>query len=680
MKCSKCQFENPEGFQFCGKCGEKLALLPEAEKKTREIESERKHVTILFSDLTGYTAMSERLDPEEVKEIMSRIFGEIAQVITKYKGFIERFIGDAVMAIFGVPRIHEDDPVRAILAAKEIHYLVEAISPQLEKRIGQSLSMHSGINTGLVVTGEVDIERGTHGITGDAINLASRLEGLASPGEILVSETTYRLVEGHFSFEQFEPTKVKGKKETINVYRVIAPTTWTKRFDVISERGGIELLGHNDEMDVLNLAFKRMKNGEPQVVDVVGEIGVGKSRLIYEFQNSLEPDATFLTGVCVHYGRNINFLPVIDLVKSALEIEDSFSKEEMLSRIEAVASGSLNPLIPFYLSLLGLKVEDQKFKALNPEGRKFGTFEAVKNLLLFRASEKPLVVFLEDAHWIDKISEELFSYLSRSFQNYPVLMLSAYRLNSILSWTHAPRYQMVNLETLSADDSIHLVRGLLGKSKLDSNLERRIVEKTSGNPFFIEEVVRGLLNRGDLVKIDDRFVSALPIDQLEIPDTVQRVLAARIDRLSDDLKKIVQVASVIGKDFSFWLLENIVHLKKDLDAQLSALVDLEFIYKETLNPEGEYKFRHALTQEAVYESLLIKTRQKLHRYIAQAIEENDAVKLERNYELLAHHWEMSDKPERAIEYLVLSGEKSNLTQAANSASDFFTRALNRIER
>jgi class 3 adenylate cyclase len=301
MKCPKCQFDNSDQAKFCGKCGEKLSLVcPKCssentlsnhfcnecgqrleevaapEKGAPEAEGERKYVTVLFSDLSGYTAMSEKLDPEEVKEMMSRIFGEIAQVVTKYEGFIEKFIGDAVMALFGVPKAHEDDPVRAILAAREIHDLVEAMSPGLEKKIGRPISMHSGINTGLVVTGEVNMEKGTHGVTGDTINLASRLQSLAQKGEILVGHDTYRQAEGQFSFESMAPTTFKGKADPVQVFKVLSQKERPVTTHRLSGRRA-NLTGRKVEMAELGDAVERLRGGKGRIFSICGDAGTGRA-------------------------------------------------------------------------------------------------------------------------------------------------------------------------------------------------------------------------------------------------------------------------------------------------------------------------------------------------------------------------------------------------------------------
>ena len=370
---------------------------------------------------------------------------------------------------------------------------------------------------------------------------------------------------------------------------------------------------------------------------------------------------------------------MIDVVKGAFGISEGMDEDAVARQISERCTNGLAPMVPFYRSLLSLKVEDTQFASLNPEGRKFGTFEAVKNLLLSLSAEKPLVVFIEDAHWMDKISEELFTYFSRCIQGHGILMITTYRPEVSPPWAQGAHYQRLGLETLPTDVSLRLVSNLLGGLPLEPALEQKIVEKTGGNPFFMEEIVRHLLDRGDLVSAGDRYVFTRPIEQFSVPDTVQGVLAARMDHLSEDLKHTIQVASVIGRDFAFRLLKSIMELGEDLRLRLTNLVGLEILYEKALYPELEYIFKHALTQEVAYESLLKQRRQHIHSRIARTIEELYASHLEPHYELLAHHYERSGEAEKAVEYLLLAAEKSNQSMAAQTAFVFFTKALKIIE-
>ena len=402
MKCPKCQFENPEGIKFCGECGVKLERLcprcnslsppnfkfcgecgqslisvkeiPEQKSDTDEqpsrpftkifsndgtsFEGERKHVTVLFSDLTGYTTMSERLDPEEVKEITTHIFDEISKIISKYDGFIEKYAGDAVMALFGVPNAHEDDPVRAIQAARQIHYLIDSLSPRYEEMIEHPLSMHSGINTGLVVTGEINLERGTHGVAGDTINVASRLSQMAKKGEILVSVDTYRQAENYFIFERFPSKKFKGKAKPMVPYRVVGETKIQTRFEAAERRGFTQYIGREQELSTLDECLNEAIAGKGQFITVVGEAGLGKSRLIFEFRHSFDREKiNVLEGRCQNYGVDTPYFPLVNALRRGLDLRDDAGPDQLTEKVVAnikAIDPTLKNYAPYYLNLLSI--------------------------------------------------------------------------------------------------------------------------------------------------------------------------------------------------------------------------------------------------------------------------------------------------------------------------------------
>jgi class 3 adenylate cyclase/tetratricopeptide (TPR) repeat protein len=726
MKCPRCQFENREDAKFCSECGHKFELIcPDCGKTNRpeakfcdecgsklgkpketvpvdysepqsytpkfladkilttrsSLEGERKLVTVLFADVANYTSIAEKLDPEEVHQIMDGCFQILMDEIHSYEGTINQFTGDGVMALFGAPVAHEDHAQRACHAGLSIQKAIEEYANKIERERGVEFKIRIGLNSGPVIVGSIgDDLRMDYTAVGDTTNMAARIQQTAKPGEVWASQETHNIIRDYFHDEMVGEFPLKGKAAHQPLYRMVSerPDVRT-RFEAGLVRGITELVGRRPEMETLRSVFERAKGGEGQVVDVVGEAGVGKSRLVYEFHTVLGREATFLTGICFQHGRNINFLPVTDVVKSVFRIKEGMTEEKVGSQIEGGITENLAPMIPFYRSLLSLKVDNPLFKALNPEGRKFGTFEAVKNLLIDLSEEKPLVVFLEDVHWMDKISEEFFAYFSHSIVEHPILMLAAYRPEGAPSWAQGTHYQRLGLETLSLKSSIRVVRNILGGIALDPELEQRIVEKTGGNPFFVEEIVRELLDRGDIGKAGDRYICKKPIDQCEIPSTVQGVLAARMDRLSEDLKRTMQVASVIGRDFAFRLLKSIMELGEELRTHLTNLVGLEILYEKALYPELEYIFKNALTQEVAYDSLLKQRRRQIHGRIAGTIEELYADRLEEHYEMLAHHYERSGNATKAIDYLILAGEKSNRNGAARAACEFFRKASEILE-
>jgi tetratricopeptide (TPR) repeat protein len=586
------------------------------------------------------------------------------------------------MALFGAPVAHEDHAQRACNAALSIKKALDGYGEKIKNDTGIDFQIRVGLNSGYVIVGSIgDDLRMDYTAVGDTTNLAARIQQAASPGDVWLSKGTQSIISGFFQVESVGDLKLKGKVESQPTYRLVAEHKKIRtRFEAGLVKGITELVGRRPEMEILKTAWERSKSGEGRVVDIVGEAGVGKSRLAYEFQNTIADEAIILTGVCIHYGRNINFLPLIDIIRAAFGIEEGMSEEDAGQRIDKRAVNGLESMIPFYRNMLSLKVDDDMFNSLNPEGRKFGTFEAAKNLLLSLSEDRPLVIFLEDIHWIDKISEEFFIFFSHCIHGQRVLMLTAYRPEGAPGWAKGPHYRYLGLETLSEKSSGRLVRNILGGLELDPDLEQVIVAKTGGNPFFVEEMVRELLDRDELILKGDQYISRQPIDRLNIPGTVQGVLAARMDRLSEDLKRTMQVASVIGRDFAYKILRSIMELGDELRVHLTNLVGIEVLYEKALYPELEYIFKHALTQEVAYESLLKQRRREIHGRIALAIEELYSGRLEQHYELLAHHWELSDNPDRALEYLVLAAEKANRSQAANAGGEFFTRALKRIEK
>ena len=726
MKCPKCNSENRETAKFCGKCRAKLLPicpncgtenpfdnifcdecghdLRESNKEqpidyskpnshtpkhladkiltTRSsLEGERKIVTVLFADVANYTSMSEKLDPEDVLRIMDGAFKIMMDETHKYEGTINQFTGDGIMSIFGAPVAHENHAQRACYAALSIQSAMEGYSAKINHTYGCDFKIRIGINSGPVIVSAIgDDLRMDYTAVGDTTNLSARIQQASTPGQVWVSRETRNTIKDYFHLNPMGEITMKGKTEPQKIFQVISERTGVRtRFDAGLVRGITDLVGRRPEMEILRSAFEKAKSRNGQVIDVLGEAGVGKSRLVYEFRNIVGKEVEFISGICIQHGRNINFLPIADILRNVFKIEEGITEKEAGDRIEKKVPQSLSEMISFYRSLLSLKVEAPHFIALNPEGRKFGTFEAVKELLLEISNEKSLVLFLDDVQWMDKITEEFFAYLSRCILGHKVLMIAAYRPGGSPMWSQGTHYQRLGLEPLSSKSSVKLVRNVLGGVALEPDLEQKIVEKTEGNPFFVEEILRELVERGDLVKIDEQYVCKVPLDQCDIPKTIQGVLAARMDRLSEDLKRTMQVASVIGKDFAFRLLKSIMELGEELRTRLNNLVGLEILYEKALYPELEYIFKHALTQEVAYESMLKERRRNIHGRIAGAIEDLYADQLEEHYEILAHHYERSENVNKAVQYLMLAGEKSNQNSASQAAFEFFSKVFKLAE-
>jgi len=703
MKCPKCQFENPDGSKFCLECGLNLDLkcphcgkkLPHAAKfcnacgyKTEQppeppkpippSESERKHVTVLFSDMSGYTAMTEKLDPEEVKEIMGKIFGEISKVVAKYEGFIEKYVGDAVMALFGVPKSHEDDPVRAIKSAREIHEIVSAISPQYEKRTGKPLAMHTGVCTGLVVTGEVNLEKGTHGVLGDTINTAARLSGLAKPGEIVINPDTYQQAEGYFIFEPLEATALKGKAEPVRPYKVLSPREEPTKTHRLSGMRA-ELIGRKVEMAQLQEAVENLKQGKGSIFSIVGDAGTGKSRLIEEFKASLNLNSIqWREGHCYAYSQNIPYFPLIDLLSRAYQVQEGDLPEQVKLKVEKGSGyliGDRKDLIPYIGSLYSIKYPE--IENVSPEYWKARLHEAIQLILANLCKRSPTIICIEDLHWADPSSVELLRNILSDFRH-PAIFLCIYRPSFSLYTSHQASgitsYHEIRLQDLSPTDAQNMVESLLKTEAIPNELKKFIREKVEGNPFYLEEVINSLLETVTLISQQGAWILTKSITEANIPSTVQGVISARLDRLENETKRILQEASVIGRAFLYEILKRITALKEQMDRSLIGLERLDLIRTRTLQPDLEYIFKHALTQEVVYNGLLKKERQNIHEKIGQVMENLFHDRLPEVYEALAYHFRQGQSLLKAVGYLMKAGEKSFSRFALEEAHQYYRDA------
>jgi len=704
MKCPKCQFENPDGSKFClecglnldlkcphcGKelpsaakfcntCGHKIEQPPEPPKPIPPLESERKHVTVLFSDMSGYTAMTEKLDPEEVKEIMGKIFGEITKVISKYEGFIEKFVGDAVMALFGVPKSHEDDPVRAIKAARDIHEIVSSISPQYEKRIGKPLSMHTGICTGLVVTGEVNLEKGTHGVLGDTINTAARLSGLANPGEIIITPNTYHHSEGYFNFETLEPTTVKGKTEPVKPYKVLSPREEPTKIHRLSGLRA-DLIGRKVEMAQLQEALNNLTQGKGSIFSIVGDAGTGKSRLIEEFKTRLDLNTIqWREGHAYSYSQNIPYFPLIDLLSRAWQIQEGDNPEQVRKKVEAGAGfliSERSDLIPYLGSLYSLKYPE--IESVSPDYWKAKLHEASQMIFSALTRRAQTIICIEDLHWADPSSVELLRNILSDFR-YPAIFFCIYRPAFSLFTSHQmstiKSYQEIRLHDLSPSEAQSMVESLLKTDSAPGELKKFIQGRVEGNPFYLEEVINSLLEAAILVSEDGQWTLTKPLIEANIPSTVQGVISARLDRLETETKRILQEASVIGRAFLYEILKRITELKEQIDRSLMGLERLDLIRTRTLQPDLEYIFKHALTQEVVYNGLLKKERQNIHEKIGQVMEELFKNRLPEFYEALAYHFKQGHSVIKAVDYLMKAGEKSLNRYAVEESHQYYKEAF-----
>ncbi len=705
MKCPKCRFENEEGSKFCLECGErleiqcsqcgktlpltakfcngcgqKLAKVSARERAMPQTESERKHVTVLFSDLSGYTAMSEKLDPEEVKEITSRIFGDISKIVAKYDGFIEKYAGDAVLALFGVPKAHEDNPIRAIKVAREIHQRVDAISLEIRDTIGQPISMHSGINTGLIVTGEVDMERGTHGVAGDTINLASRLCGLAKPGEILIDADTCRQSEGHFTFEALEPTMVKGKAEPVQVHKVLSPRDKPVTIHRLSGLRS-DLVGRKVELTELREAVENLRKGQGGVFSISGDAGTGKSRLVEEFKVSVNPDGIqWLEGHAYAYSQNIPYFPLIDLLNRVLNIEENDPPEKVREKVESGIKQLVSKkqeVIPYVGGLYSLHYPD--VEDVSPEFWRSHLQEAIQQILEALARTVRTVFFLEDLHWADPSFVELLRRACLEFRQ-PAIFLCTYRPTFSLFTSQQlsgidKLYHEIRLQDLSPSEAQDMLESLLKTERIPSELRRVVQNKAEGNPFYLEELVNSLIESEMLIRDNGNWKITRPIRESDISSSIHGLISGRLDRLEKATKRILQEASVIGRTFLYQILTKITALEECVEQGLSTLERLDLIRTRSLQPDLEYMFKHPLTQEVVYNGVLKKERKEIHEHIALVMENLFQDRLPEFYETLAFHFKQGRSLLKAVDYLIRSGEKSLARYAVQESHQYFKEAF-----
>lgn len=685
MYCPECTLEIPHDSKFCKECGHHLTGDPISQNKKPITESERKYVTILFSDLSGYTEMTERLDPEEVKEIMSLILGRITKIIKGYDGFIEKFIGDAVMAIFGVPKAHEDDPVRAIRTAIEMHATIDELNPLFEEKIGQPLTLHTGINSGLVVTGKVDLETGVHGLTGDAINLASRLEGIAEAGEIIVGPETYNQSQHHFVFETLNPTMVKGKTKPVSIYKFIA----TKELpDKLHRIKGVkaELIGRDREIATLLKAAEHLQQGYGSLVEITGDAGTGKSRLLQDFKEKLNLDnITWHEGHAYGFMQNRPYFPLVDLFTRSFRIEEGDGPEHIKKKLEsglAILLGQGNDAAPYIGGLFSIHYPETE--NLNPESWKSKLYKSVSQTLKEIAKQGPTIVCFEDLHWADPSTVAMLRQLVPEFSE-EVLFLNTYRPPFLLlagtdkNGLTRQNYHEICLTNL---DEVHvnlMLHSLLQTESVPKELIDFVRIKAEGNPFYLEEMVNSLIESNIVVNENGHWRVQRAIIGADIPTTIQGVLSARVDRLDTELKRIIQEASVIGRIFLYKIIKSISDVAGNIDQYLSELEGLDLIRMQSIEPELEYLFKHALTQEVVYQGLLKRERQEIHERVGLAIEHLFSERLPEFYEVLAHHFSEGKSIKKSFDYLLKSGEKSFDHYSLKEAHVYFQKAYNIIK-
>lgn len=692
--CPACGTENPPGFKFCGECGNSLApapvpVKPPAEEPPAEahrpvlqsytpphlagevlqskaaLEGERKQVTVLFCDLVGSTSLADRLGPETMHLLLNRFFELALGEVHRFEGTINQFLGDGFMALFGAPIAHEDHARRAVLAA--LGLMARIRDSQAET--GAEIKVRIGINTGWVVVGGIgDQLRKDYTAIGDTTNLAARLQQAAEPGMILVSEATMRFIQGSVQAEAVGPLVLKGKEEPVPAFLVSGVEALPSEQAVMSGSSLSSFVGRNREMLILDDLRERAAAGAGQIVGIAAEAGAGKSRLLYELRRRLwDHPVVYLTGRCLSYGSGVPYLPVLDMLRNECgigELDNQAAVAEKVRPCLARAGLDVDESLPYILRLLGIREGTESLAELSAQALQARTFAILRQAILGSGQGRLVILQIEDLHWIDQTSEELLGYLAEGLASARMLLLVTYRAGYRPRWIEKSYATQISLPRLNERESREIVESVLRDSKLPEDLVETALTRADGNPFFLEELTRSFLESPDVT----------------IPDTIQGVLLARIDRLPEEHKRLLQGASVLGREFPLAILAALWDGEPDPGLLLTDLKRWEFLYEEIASSEPRCFFKHALTQEAIYQTLLQSRRQALHAAAGQAFERLHADRLEDVYDRLAYHYSEAGKPKKAVFYLVRFAERAAGSYAHAEAARALREALGHAAR
>ena len=672
--------------------------LAERIRATTVTDGERKTITALFADLKGSTALIEGLDPEEARAIIDPALQLMMDAVHQYDGYVAQALGDGIFALFGAPLAHEDHPQRALYAALRMQETMRRYADTLRQKDYPPLLMRVGVNTGEVVLRSIrkDDLHADYVPVGHSTNLAARMEQLANPGTTIVSAYTYRLTNGYFAFKDLGPTQIKGMEEPLNIYEVLDVGPLRTKLQVAARRGLTRFVGRQSEIEQLQRALEQAKAGYGQIVGTLGEPGLGKSRLFYEFKLLSLTGCLVLEAYSVSHGKATAYLPVIELLKNYFDIkgeDDERKRREKVMGKVLNLDRSLEDTLPYLFALLGIEEQPSPLQQMDAQIRRRRTFEALKKLFLRESLNQPLMLIFEDLHWIDGETQGFLDALSESVASAKLLLLTNYRPEYRHEWGQKTYYTQLRLAPFGKAEAEEFLDELLGekgvplprwerdrekvRNKPLYDLKQLILEKTQGTPFFMEEIVQELVEQDVLVRdtVGTRSCAPLPTD-LRIPTTVQGVLAARIDRLAADEKALLQQLAVIGREFPLSLVRQVLAQSEDeIYRILSALQHKEFLYEQPAFPESEYIFKHALTQEVAYNSVLIERRKALHERTGQTLEALYTTALDEHYSELAHHYSRSSNTAKAIKYLHLAGQQAVRRSANAEAITHLTTAL-----
>ncbi len=641
------------------------------------IAGERKLVTVLFCDLVGSTAIAERLDPEEYRDLLDRYLELAFAEIYRFEGIVNQLAGDGMMALFGAPVAHEDAPYRAVRAACEIQIALEEFNRTLQAKRGFELRARIGIHTGPVVVGTVgnDLKMDYTAI-GDTTNLAARLQSLAQPGTIIASEATERLVRGFFRVEAVGPFTVKGKREPVAAYQVLGRSEITTSFGAAEARGLTPMVGRDHELAQLRDTFARVQGGLPHVVTIVGGAGSGKSRLLFEFrQTQRDTPTVFLEGRCSALKQKVPYSPFMVMLRQFFSISvtenPALAREKIASKVRPFDPG-LDQIFPFLCRMLSVDVGTPA--DLPADEIKRETFHALARLVMAVSEQTPVALVIEDLHWIDDASREVLELSVQQLTHARLMMVFTHRPDFHADWRARVPLTQLSLRALSDDDTRVIIRAVAG-AEIPRDLEARILTKAEGSPFFAEEITRALIEEGYLVVDGGHATLTRPTDEVLIPGTVREVIAARIDRLGTAAKRAVQVASVLGRQFHRVQLAKLLSGSAgEISGVLATLEDRGILHRKNVLSDDEYRFGESLTQEVAYDGLLLKERRQMHERIAGLLEAEATDDNPERHALLAHHYVRSDNRRKALDALLAAARHAESLPSYPTATDLYRQA------
>jgi len=700
-RCASCQTINPPDANFCRKCGSALQANPVMRDPVapatpsfvqsfagphadENLDGERKTVTALFADIKGSTELMEDLDPEEARAIVDPALKLMIDAARRYDGYVVQSTGDGIFALFGAPVAHEDHPQRALYAALRMQEELRRYSAKLVGDGGSPIQGRIGINTGEVVVRALETGQGHAEYTpiGHSTNLAARMQTAAPVGSIAVTEATRSLIEGYFTLKALGATRVKGLSGPVNMYEVTGRGLLRTRLQRAAARGLTKFVGRQREMDMLRHALEQARAGHGQIIAAMADPGVGKSRLFYEFKALSHSGCMVLEAYSVSHGKASAYLPVIELLRGYFEIggddDDRKRRERILGKVLGL-DRALEDTLPYLYSLLGIVESADSLARMDPNIKRRRTLEAVKRVLLRESLNQPLIVLFEDLHWIDGETQALLDLLVDAIASARILLLVNYRPEYRHEWGSRTHYTQLRLDPLGRESAAEMLSALLGEQPELEPLKRLIAARTEGNPFFVEEMVQALFEQGVIAR-NGKVTLKESLGDIKVPTTVQALLASRIDRLPPDEKALLQTLAVVGREFTLPLIRCLGGASEtELERMLTDLQRGEFIDEQPAFPDAEYTFKHALTQQVAYNSVLSERRKELHERVADAIEKIFQPRLNEYCTELARHYSRSGNTQKAVKYFELAGQQAIQKSAHGEAITHFNTALDLLK-